>query len=177
MPVEGRSLSSEPTRKAERDRRLGDLSTPESVQRLRTAFHAKAKDEPDFRFYALYDKIYRPDVLEHAYARCRANMGAAGVDGITFEAVRRMGENAGSGNLRNNSERRAMARTQYDGSIFQSRTANRGLSAFRGWRTGYARWQPCWSSNLSSRPTCHLSNTPTGKTGVHRTPCVECTGF
>ena len=99
MPVEGRSLSSEPTRKAERDRRLGDLSTPESVQRLQTAFHAKAKDEPGFRFYALYDKIYRQDVLEHAYARCRANKGAAGVDGITFEAVEVYGRERWIGEL------------------------------------------------------------------------------
>jgi RNA-directed DNA polymerase len=73
MPAEGRGLSSEPTRKAGRDRRLGSLSTPESVQRLRTALHAKAKGEPGFRFYVLYDKIYRQDVLEHAYACCRAN--------------------------------------------------------------------------------------------------------
>jgi len=99
MPVEGRSLSSEPTRKAERDRRLGNLSTPESVQRLRTAFHAKAKDEPDFRFYALYDKIYRSDVLKHAYDCCRANKGAAGVDGLTFEEVEAYGRERWIGEL------------------------------------------------------------------------------
>jgi RNA-directed DNA polymerase len=91
MPAEGRDLSSEPTRKAKRDRRLGNLLTPESVQRLRTALHAKAKDESEFRFYALYDKIYRQDVLEHAYACCRANKGAAGVDGLTFAEVESYG--------------------------------------------------------------------------------------
>jgi RNA-directed DNA polymerase len=99
MPVEGRGLSSEPTREAERDRRLGDLSTPEMVQRLRTALHAKAKDEPGFRFYALYDKIYRQDVLDHAYACCRANKGAAGVDGLTFEAVEAYGRERWIGEL------------------------------------------------------------------------------
>jgi RNA-directed DNA polymerase len=78
---------------------LGDLSTPESVQRLWTAFHAKAKDEPDFRFYALYDKIYRQDVLEHAYACCRANKGAAGVDVITFETVEAYGRERWIGEL------------------------------------------------------------------------------
>lgn len=61
---------------------MGNLATPESVQRLQTAFHAKAKGEPEFRFYALYDKIYRQDVLEHAYACCRALSGA------TCDAVR-----------------------------------------------------------------------------------------
>jgi hypothetical protein len=66
------------TREAGRDRRLGNLSTPESVQRLRTALHAKAKDEPGFRFYALYDKIYRLDVLKHAYDCCRAYPDCSG---------------------------------------------------------------------------------------------------
>ena len=75
MPVEGRDLSSEPTLKVGKDRRLGNLATPVKLQRLRTALHAKAKEEPEFRFYALYDKIYRMDVLEHAYACCRANKG------------------------------------------------------------------------------------------------------
>lgn len=63
------------------------LSTPESVQRLQAALHAKAKGEPKYRFYALYDKVYRRDVLAHAYARCRAKGGAAGVDGQTFAAI------------------------------------------------------------------------------------------
>ena len=72
MPVEGRGLGSEPASNAGKDRRLGNLATPVSVQKLRTALHAKAKEEPGFRFYTLYDKIHRMDVLEHAYACCRA---------------------------------------------------------------------------------------------------------
>ena len=63
------------------------LSTPESVQRLQAALHAKAKGEPEYRFYALYDKVYRPDVLAHAWALSRANRGGAGVDGQTFAAI------------------------------------------------------------------------------------------
>jgi hypothetical protein len=47
---------------------LGNLSTPNSVQKLRAALHAKAKAEAGYRFYALYDKIYREDILAHAYA-------------------------------------------------------------------------------------------------------------
>jgi RNA-directed DNA polymerase len=59
------------------------LATPESVQKLQTALHDKAKESPDFRFYALYDKVYRKDVLVFAYECCKANGGAAGVDGQT----------------------------------------------------------------------------------------------
>ncbi len=99
MPVEGRGLSSEPTLKVGKDRRLGNLATPESVQRLQTALHAKAKGEPGFRFYALYDKIYRLDVLTHAYDCCRANKGAAGVDGLTFEDVESYGRERWIGEL------------------------------------------------------------------------------
>jgi len=78
---------------------LGNLVTPISVQKLRTALHAKAKEEPEFRFYALYDKIYRMDVLEHAYACCRANKGAPGVDGLTFEGVEAYGPERWLGEL------------------------------------------------------------------------------
>ena len=67
------------------------LTTPISVQKLQTALHAKAKGSPDFRFYALYDKVYRKDVLAFAYERCKANGGAAGVDGQTFEDIEAYG--------------------------------------------------------------------------------------
>ena len=85
--MEGRSLGSRQTKEVEKDRRLGNLSTPISVQRLQAALHAKAKAEPGFRFYALYDKIYREDILSHAYAQCRANKGAPGVDRQDFADV------------------------------------------------------------------------------------------
>src|SRR6516162_342359 len=86
MPVEGRGLSSK-RKTHEGTGRLGNLSTPESVQKLQTALHAKAKAEADYRFYALYDKIYREDILAHAYAQCRSNRGAPGVDGQDFADV------------------------------------------------------------------------------------------
>jgi len=58
---------------------------------LQMALHAKAKESPSFRFYALYDKVYRKDVLTHAYECCRANGGAAGVDGQRFEDIEAYG--------------------------------------------------------------------------------------
>ena len=67
------------------------LATPESVQKLQAALHDKAKEVPDFRFYALYDKVHRKDVLAFAYECCKANGGAAGVDGQTFEDIEAYG--------------------------------------------------------------------------------------
>ena len=66
---------------------MGNLSTPNSVQKLQRALHAKAKTESGYRFYALYDKIYRKDILAHAYAQCRSNKGAPGVDGQDFADI------------------------------------------------------------------------------------------
>jgi len=78
---------------------LSNLQTPEDVQKLRTALHAKAKKEPEFRFYILYDKIYRTDVLTHAYRCCKANKGAAGVDEMRFEDIEAYGEERWLGEL------------------------------------------------------------------------------
>src|SRR5215472_291457 len=93
MPVEGRDLSWKQTQEVTKTRGLAmSLATPESVQKLQTALHDKAKRSPDFRFYALYDKVYRKDVLRFAYECCKANGGAAGVDNQTFEDIEAYGE-------------------------------------------------------------------------------------
>ena len=68
-----------------------NLATPVSVQKLQKALHAKAKEAPSFRFYALYDKVYRKDVLAFAYRCCNANGGAAGVDNQSFEDIEMYG--------------------------------------------------------------------------------------
>jgi len=64
------------------------LTTPENIRTLQRKLYRKAKQEPAFRFYALYDKVCRADILSHAYNLVRANKGSAGVDGITFKAIR-----------------------------------------------------------------------------------------
>jgi RNA-directed DNA polymerase len=69
------------------------LPTPsETVEKLQTSLQIKAKAEPAFRFYALWDKVCRQDVLQEAYRRCRANAGAAGVDRETFEQIDSQGQ-------------------------------------------------------------------------------------
>lgn len=75
------------------------LRTPEKVEKLQAALHAKAKGAPSYRFYALYDKVYREDVLAFAYRLCRRNWGAAGVDEERFEDIEASGEDRWLGAL------------------------------------------------------------------------------
>ena len=67
------------------------LRPPEKVQKLQAALHAKAKGSPTYRFYALYDKVYREDILRFAYRCCKANGGAPGVDGQDFADIETYG--------------------------------------------------------------------------------------
>src|SRR5215470_4868173 len=67
------------------------LTTPSKLRELQIKLYRKAKNEPGYRFYMLYDKIYREDILIHAYERARANKGAPGVDGQTFKRIESAG--------------------------------------------------------------------------------------
>jgi RNA-directed DNA polymerase len=75
------------------------LTPPDTVEKLQATLHAKAKRAPTYRFYALYDKLYRADVLAYAYARCRANGGAPGVDDQTFADIEAYGREKWLGEL------------------------------------------------------------------------------
>src|SRR5271157_6390846 len=93
MPGEGRGLGSRRVSKVVTAGRLVMNLEPLliTVGKLQTALHSKAKAEPEYRFYALYDKMYRPDVLFVAYHRSRSNAGAEGVDGQTFADIEAYG--------------------------------------------------------------------------------------
>jgi len=67
------------------------LATPEKIRTLQRKLYRKAKAEPEFRFYLLYDKICRRDILEYAYALARANAGAPGADGMSFAEIEAIG--------------------------------------------------------------------------------------
>src|ERR1700757_744029 len=139
MPVEGRGLSSRRTQQVARDRGLGNLSTPKRVQKLQMALHAKAKAEAGYRFYALYDKISRDDILAHAYAQCRSNkslplrkQGAHRASTARILRIsRRMGLSDGWLNWRLRSGRRLIDQGQSDACIYRRPTANSGRWASR----------------------------------------------
>jgi len=63
------------------------LVTPVKIRTLQRKLYAKAKQEPGYRFYALYDKVYRGDVLQHAYRLVRSKKGAPGIAGVSFDAI------------------------------------------------------------------------------------------
>jgi len=102
------------------------LITLTSVQKVQMALHAKAKESPDFRFYALYDKVYRKDVLVYACKRCKANGGAAGVDNQRFEDIEQHGLERWLDELAQELKVKPINRNLCGGYTYPSRMGTRG---------------------------------------------------
>ncbi|MFD2428078.1 hypothetical protein ACFSUK_07430 [Sphingobium scionense] len=100
--------------------------------------HAKAKAEVGYRFYALYDKISRDDILAHAYAQCRSNKGAPGVDGQDFADIEEYGAERWLAELALALREETYRRNRSDVSAYQKPTANSGRWAFPPCGTGSA---------------------------------------
>jgi RNA-directed DNA polymerase len=90
------------------------LETPDKIRTLQRKLYGKAKAEPDYRFYLLYDKVWRADILAHAWTLAKANAGAAGVDGVSFAQIEAGGVERGPNWVRN-CERRPTGLNRCDG--------------------------------------------------------------
>ena len=145
-----------------------NLATPSSVQKLQAALHDKAKGSPSFRFYALYDKVYRRDVLAHAYQCCRANGGAAGVDGQGFGDIEEYGVERWLDELAEELKDRTY-RPQPVRRVYIPKPDGKqrplGVPTIRD-----RKRRQFWCSNRYSRLICSRNSTPIEETAVHWTP-------
>src|ERR1700758_5632038 len=129
------------------------LATPEKIRILQRKLYRKAKTEPAFRFYLLYDKLYREDIFRHAYAVARANAGAPGTDGMTFAAIEASGLESWLAGLREELISKRYRPDPVRRVRYRNRMEASDRSAFRRSAIGWSRPLPssCWSQ--SSRLT------------------------
>ena len=146
------------------------LATPVSVQQLQTALYAKAKEASGFRFYALYDKVYRKDVLAFAYQCCKANGGVAGVDGQTFEEIEADGVERWLDELAQVlKSRKLIDRWRRGGFISPSRTEGSASKGYPPSGVGWRKPRQGWCSNRFSRRPCSRNSMPIDVTPAHWT--------
>ena len=152
------------------------LAPPPKVQKLQTTLHAKAKGAPGYRFYALYDKVYRRDILEFAYLRCRSNDGAPGVDRQAFADIEAYGRDRWLDELTTDLRNRTYRPDPVRRVFIPKGDGKRRPLGIGTIRDRVVRWPWCWSWSQSSRPTFSRNNTPTGQTTTPWTPSGKFTG-
>src|SRR5712671_7383677 len=164
------------------------LATPEKIRTLQRKLYRKAKAEPAFRFYVLYDKMCREDILRHAYGLARSNAGAPGVDGVSFAQIDASGLETWLAGLREDlvsktyrpdpvrrfsdpeaGWRRASARhSDHPGSGRSDRRQARAGADLRG----RLRGQCVWLSSRSWGGRCSQGCAPASVPALHR--CRRC---
>ncbi len=117
------------------------LVPPPKVQKLQTTLHAKAKGSAGYRFYRLYDKVYRRDILEFAYRRCRSNDGSPGVDGQTFEDIEAYGRDRWLDELTTTLRDRTYRSSPYDVFTFRNRMASNVRWGLGRSGTAWCKWR------------------------------------
>lgn len=117
------------------------LPPPFKLWELQEALHAKAKGNPSYRFYALYDKLCRADVLAEAWRRCLANGGVAGVDGVSFEGIEAYGVSRWLGELAQELRDRVIVPGRFAGCIFRSPMGNKDRWEFPSSGIEWFRWR------------------------------------
>ena len=149
------------------------LTTPGKIRELQIKLYRKTKNEPEYRFYLLYDKIYREDVLAHAYALARANQGAPEVDGQTFEQIESAGLEEWLTGIRQELRNKTYRPWRCGGSQVEKPGGEQPLG-FRVFGTGWCRPQPrsCW--NRYSRQIWNQVPMVTDRSEARRTPFGKC---
>src|SRR5262245_46052932 len=152
------------------------LATPIAIRTLQRKLYRKAKAEPAFRFYLLYDKIHREDILRHAYALARANAGAAGVDGKTFADIEASGVEEWLTGLREELVSKRYRPDPVRRVTIPNPVAANDRLAFRPFGIGWCKPPPssCWSQ--SSRRTLRTMRTATAPFAERWPRSRKCTG-
>jgi len=115
------------------------LATPDKIRDLQIKLYRKAKNEPEFRFYQLYDKVYREDILQHAYALAKANGGAPGVDGESFADIESKGREEWLNGLRKDLHDKTYQPNRCGGRRSPSRAAGSVRWVSRPYGTGWRK--------------------------------------